>query len=120
MTWNYRLIVVVPDASRSLAEQAARAINSTGPDYTGWALDRPLSSSGQEPPTHWGLYTSATDEMVAMMASALPQVAGAMFWRHDVDHRLVASNVTEAGGQPWGWLESLEAAGLAAIEKPFG
>jgi hypothetical protein len=119
MSWNWRVVVIVPVASKALAEQAARAINSTGDDYEGDAFTSPLSANGTNPPTHWGLYTSATDEMVTGMSSALPQIGGAMFWRHDVSGRLVASNVTAAAGQSWGWLQSLSAAGLADIASPL-
>jgi hypothetical protein len=116
MNWNWRVVIFVPAASKALAEQAARAINSTGPDYSGDAFTVPLSASGSEPVTHWGLYTSATEEMVDAMATALPQIGGASYWRHDVDGRLVASNVTGADGQPWGWSESLAAAGMKVVE----
>ena len=54
-------------------------------------------------------------EMVAEMASALPQIGGAQFWRHDVGGSLVASNVTQASGQAWGFAQSIEAAGLRQI-----
>jgi hypothetical protein len=119
MIWNWRAIIIVPAAAKAAAEQAARAINSTGPDYEGDAFTSPLSANGTNPPTHWGLYTSATDDMVAGMASALPQIGGAMFWRHGIDGILAASNVTWPDGQAWGWAQSLEAAGLADIERPL-
>jgi hypothetical protein len=119
MSWSWRVIIIVPVAVKASAEQAARAINSGGPDYDGDAFTSPLSSGGTNPPTHWGLYTSATDEMVAGMASALPQIGGAMFWRHGIDGTLAASNVTVAAGQAWGWAQSLDAAGLADIHGPL-
>lgn len=115
MMWSFRVVIIVPAASKAAAEQAARAINSTGPDYDGDAFTLPLSASGTGSPTHWALYTSATDEMVAGMASALPQIGGAQFWRHDIDGVLVASNVTQPAGQAWGFAESLAAAGLRQI-----
>jgi hypothetical protein len=117
--WNWRVIVIVPEESKPAAELAARGLNSTGPDYPGDAFTLPLSYNGNNPPTHWGLYTSATDEMVAGMASALPQIGGAMYWRHDVPGGLVASNVTNPSGQPWGWEQSIDAADLASIESPI-
>lgn len=113
--WRFRVVVVVPAAAKAAAEQAARAINSTGPEYDGDAFTVPLSASGTGSPTHWALYTSATDEMVAGMASAMPQIGGAQFWRHDVGGSLVASNVTQASGQAWGFAQSIEAAGLRQI-----
>jgi len=119
MIWNCRVVIIVPVSSKPAAEQAARAINSTGPDYQGDAFTSPLSASGANPPTHYGLYTSATDEMVASMASALPQIGGAMFWRHGTEGILAASNVTAVNGQAWGWAQSLDAAGLADIERPL-
>jgi hypothetical protein len=119
MNWNWRLVIIVSAEAKPSAEQAARAINSTGPDYSGDAFNMPLSAGGSEPVTHWGLYTSATDEMVSAMATALPQIGGAMYWRHGVDGSLMASNVTQAYGQPWGLDESLAAAGLKAVETPF-
>lgn len=119
MMWNWRVVIVVPSAAKVAAEQAARAINSTGPDYAGDAFTTPLSANGSNPPTHWALYTSATDEMVSLMASALPAIAGVQFWRHDVGGALVASNVTQASGQPWGWTQSIEAAGLQQIFPPL-
>lgn len=118
MNWNWRVIVVVPSSSRTVAEQAARAINSTGPDYEGDAFTAPLCAAGTTEVTHWGLYTSATDVMVDLMASAIPSISGVMFWRHDVAGALVASNVTEAAGQSWGWQQSLDAAGLVPPPPP--
>jgi hypothetical protein len=50
--------------------------------------------------------------MVQAMASALSTIPGVQYWRHDVEGYLVASNVTEATGQRWGYDDSLEAAGL--------
>lgn len=116
MMWNWRVIIIVPAAAKIVAEQAARKINSTGPDYQGDAFTVALSASGSEPATHWALYTSATDAMVEAMATALPQVGGAQFWRHDVGGALVASNVTDPQGQAWGLGESLAAAGLRQID----
>lgn len=116
--WNWRIIIVVPASAKSEAEDASRQINSTGTDYSGDAFTLSLSASGAGTPTHWGLYTSATDEMVAEMASALPGIAGVQYWRHDVDGVLVASNVTQPAGQPWGMQQSLDAAGLRLIQPP--
>ena len=115
--WPWRVVIVVPAAAKNVAEQAARAINSTGPDYVGDAFTVALSADGSEPVTHWGLYTSATDEMVAAMAEALPSLP-AMYWRHDVGGTLVASNVTDASGQPWGMDQSLAAASLRPVTRP--
>ena len=119
MNWNWRVIIIVSATAKPPAEQAAREINSTGPDYQGDVFTVPLSLTGLEPVTHWALYTSATDQMVAAMAKALPQIGGAAYWRHDIDGTLVASNVTEANGQSWGWGESLAAAGLQAVNPPM-
>lgn len=110
--WNWRVIIIVPAASKAAAEQAARLVNSTGPDYDGYAFCSPLSESGILPATHWGLYTSATDSMVEAMSLALPSISGVQFWRHDVAGNLVASNVTDAAGQAWGYEDSLETSGL--------
>lgn len=118
--WDWRVVIIVPTSSKPLAEQAARAINSTGPDYEGDAFNVALSADGSEPPTHWGLYTPATDETTAAMGAALPQIAGAMYWRHGLAGDLQASNVTEPTGQAWGWEESLAAAGLAVVVFPKG
>lgn len=117
MIYPWRVVIIVPADSRDDAEVAARAINSTGPNYEGQAFTLPLSSTGSNPPTHYGLYTSATDEMVALMASALPAVVGAMYWRHDVSGSLVSSNITQAEGQEWGWGESIQAASLRQIDS---
>lgn len=115
--WRWRVVIIVPAAAKAVAEQAARAINSTGPHYVGDAFTVALSADGSEPVTHWGLYTSATDEMVAAMADALPSLP-AMYWRHDVGGVLAASNVTEATGQQWGLAESLAASGLRDVAVP--
>ena len=115
MMWNWRVIIIIPVASKPAAEQAARSINSTGPDYAGDAFNSALSETGTLPVTHWSLYTSATDEMVQAMASALSIIPSVQYWRHDVTGNLVASNVTEADGQPWGYGESLEADGLLTV-----
>lgn len=116
--WKWRVVVIVPAASKAIAEDAARQINSTGPDYEGDAFTVALSADGTEPATHYGLYTSATDAMIAAMGMALPQIAGAQYWRHDLIGALAASNVTDATGQPWGWDESLAEAGLAVVVTP--
>jgi hypothetical protein len=118
--WNWRIVIIVPAASKEVAEQAARAINSTGPNYDGEAFALPLSASGAGQATHYALYTSATDSMVQAMSVALPNVGGAMFWRHDTDSRLVASNVTEPEGQEWGLPQSLAAAGMQVVDTPLG
>lgn len=115
--WNWRVVIIVPAAFKAVAEQAARSINSAGPNYDGDAFSLELTPSGAGPVTHWALYTSATDEMVSEMAAALPVIEGAKYWRHDVGGALVASNVTEATGQPWGWPQSLEAAGLRPLRS---
>ena len=116
--WSYRVVIVVPAATKTVAEQAARAINSNGPDYQGDAFTMPLSAGGGQA-THYGLYTSATDEMVAAMAVALPSLAGVQFWRHGAEGDLQASNVTEPTGQAWGWQQSLDAAGLVPLQPPI-
>lgn len=118
MSWNYRIVIVVPAASKSVAEEAARSINSTGPAYDGDAFSMMLSANGAEPATHYGLYTSATDEMIAAMSAALPQIFGVMFWRHGVAGELQASNVTDPTGQAWGLDASLTAAGLREVVQP--
>lgn len=117
MMWNWRLIIIVPAAAKPAAEQAALSINSTGPDYQGDAFTIPLSANGSGRATHYGLYTSATDAMVQAMASSLPKISGVSYWRHDIEGRLVASNVTGADGQAWGLTDSLAAAGLAVVES---
>lgn len=118
-TWGWRVVIIVPSSAKAAAEQAARQINSTGPDYQGEAFTTPLSASGNNPPTHWALYTSATDEMASGMASTLPSIAGVQFWRHEVAGTLVSSNVTQPDGQPWGWMQSVEAAGLRQVFPPL-
>lgn len=116
MIYPWRVVIIVPAASKPAAEIAARAINSTGPDYDGEAFTLPLSASGSGQATHYGLYTSATEQMVEAMSAALPQISGARFWRHDEAGLLAASNVTAPEGQAWGWQESLASAGLAVFQ----
>lgn len=119
MNWRWRLVIIVPVSSLAVAETAARAINSSGPDYSGQAFSMQLSSSGNAPATHVALYTSATDDMLAEMNDALPSVPGVKFWRHDTDGILVASNVTVPSGQSWGWEESIGSVGLKRILPPL-
>jgi hypothetical protein len=116
--WRVSIIVLV--SAKAAAEEAARGINSTGPEYDGDAFNVALSPAGTDPASHYGLCTSATDEMIAAMFSALAQIPSAMFWRTDTSDRLVASNVTQAEGQPWGWNESLAAADLQPVDIPMG
>lgn len=118
MSWAHRVVIIVPQAEKQAAEIAARAINSTGPQYEGDAFSIELSTSGDAPATHCGLYTSATADMVEAMAEALPQIGGVMFWRHGTDGALQASNVTAPAGQAWGWSESISAAGLLEVRQP--
>lgn len=117
--WMWRTIVIVPASSKAIAEQAARAINSTGPDYEGDAFTTLLSVTGSEPATHYGLYVSVDQTMVDRMSTAMPFISDAMFWRHDLDGVLVASNVSTEGISPWGWQQSLAAAGLREIQAPL-
>jgi hypothetical protein len=116
MNWNWRVIIIVPVAAKPAAEEIARQIDPYGPDYTGEAFTLGLSDNGEAPATHYGLYTSATEEMVAGMATALSQMPAAYFWRHDAGGVLVASNVTEPEGQAWGWPQSLDAVGLRLVQ----
>lgn len=118
MIWSHRVIIIIPADAKALAEAAAKKINSTGPNYDGDAFTVQMSASGTAPATHLGLYTSATDGMVQAMAAALPQIPGVQFWRHGVNGDLQASNVSDAQGQPWGWAESLVAAGLKVVVQP--
>jgi hypothetical protein len=118
MNWPWRVVVIVPVSSLAVAEVAARAINSTGPEYAGQAFSMQLSASGDSPATHVGLYTSATDEMLTKMNAALPSVPGVMFWRHDTNGILAASNVTVPSGQTWGWTDSIGSVGLKRILPP--
>lgn len=118
MNWPWRVIVFVPVESQSAAEAAARGLNSTGPDYAGSAFTLRLSQSGQEPATYVGLYTSATQGMIEGMHDALPLLPGVLWWRHDDNGSLAASNVTEPAGQLWGMNASLEACGLLLISQP--
>lgn len=118
MIWPHRVVIIVPQAAKQAAESAARAINSTGPEYEGDAFTIALSVAESKTATHFALYTSATAEMVEGMAAALPSIGGVMFWRHGTDGRLQASNVTEPIGQAWGWSESLAAAGLSEVRQP--
>jgi len=120
MTYLWQVAIIVPAASKDAAEQAARAINSGGPNYDGEAFNVLLSASGSDPASHFGLCTSATDQMVAAMFDCLALIPGALYWRTDIEGVLVASNVTAAENQPWEWPDSLDAAGLRAVEKPFG
>jgi len=119
MSWDYRVIIVVPAASKAIADAAARHIDPAQPSAEVECFSMRLSASGAEPPTHFGTYTSATEEIVQEMASMLPQISGVMFWRHGVGGDLQASNVTDPTGQPWGWQESMAAAGLVRILPPL-
>jgi hypothetical protein len=102
MNWPWRVVIIVPVSSLAVAEVAARAINSTGPEYSGQAFSMQLSAS-------------ATDEMLTEMNDALPSVPGVKFWRHDTDGILASSNVTVPAGQAWGWEESIGSVGLSRI-----
>jgi len=59
MSWPWRVFIIVPNDAKAAAEQAARQVNATGPDYVGDAFTLPLSSDGQAPATHWALYAVA-------------------------------------------------------------
>ena len=43
---------------------------------------------------------------------------GVMFWRHDTNGILAASNVTVPSGQTWGWTDSIGSVGLKRILPP--
>jgi hypothetical protein len=117
MMWLWRVIIVVPAEALDTANAFAASIDVGNTDG-GPAFTVPLSASGTGPPSHFALYTSATNDMVSAMAAALPAIAGAMFWRHAADGTLAASNVTEPEGQQWGWSDSLAAAGLSVVRPP--
>jgi hypothetical protein len=57
--------------------------------------------------------------MVSKMGLAISAINGVQYWRHGLDGLLAASNVTAVQGQDWGWLASLEAAGLQQIQAPL-
>jgi len=115
MMWNWRVIVIVPLQSLAIAEAAARQINSTGDGYPGDAITTRLSPTGTEPPSHYACYTSATADMLDHMSEAMATIPGIMYWTHDVDGALIASNITEPELQAWGWQQALGVAGLEII-----
>lgn len=113
--WRWRIIVIVNSAAKQKADSIASDVDKTHTVLSS-AFVTPLTNGTGI--THWGTYVSATDDMVSALAEELPSVPGAMFWRHDASGALVASNITDATNQPWGWPQSLEAAGLAMAIQP--
>jgi hypothetical protein len=116
VSFDYRLAIIVPAASLSAADAAARQINPSGPNYDGNAFTVPLSRTGSGSPTHFAMYTAATQEMIAAMADALPSIPGVMYWRHGIGGDLQASNVTSPIGQSWSWEHSMETVELRVVE----
>ena len=116
MGWDWNVTVIVPSEVLDAAEAVARNVNES--PYEGQAFNLRLSSDGSEPPTHYGLHTAADERMLAAMESAMPTLAGVLYWTSDTDGSLIASNATEATRQAWGLAESLEAAGLRVAARP--
>ncbi len=64
--WIYRINVLVPDALRPVLSALWTIIAPEG-DPESLSFSVPLSPLGQAPPTHWGMSTAATDEMVTLI-----------------------------------------------------
>ena len=60
--WAYRINAVVPDALHPLLSALWTIIAPEG-DPEALSFSVPLSATGQNPPTHWGMSTAATEEM---------------------------------------------------------
>jgi len=113
VTWSFRVAIVVPASALQAAESLASSVEPD-PSCTGPHFRIELSGDGQRPASHRALCTLATDEMVAAMSAALPNLPGVMFWRWS-DDGLQNSNVTQVSGQAWSFDASLDAAGLQTV-----
>lgn len=73
MTYPNSFVMICPAASRSTIEQFGLTLGYSGHEFT-----VPLSASGAEPATHYGLHTWAQDETVALFMSdeAIPGLTG--------------------------------------------
>lgn len=60
--WHYRINAIIPDAMKPLVSALWTIIAPEG-DPEALSFSVPLSPSGNEPPTHWGMSTAATEEM---------------------------------------------------------
>ena len=114
VSWSYRVAIVVPSSALQAAESLASSVEPD-PSCTGPHFRIELSGDGQRPALAKALCTLATDEMVAAMSAALPNLPGVMFWRWS-DTGLQSSNVTPVSGQSWSFDASLDAAGLQTVQ----
>lgn len=114
MSWSYRVAIIVPASALQAAELLASGVEPD-PSCTGPHFRIELSGDGQRPPSHRAICTLATDEMVAAMSAALPNLPGVMFWRWS-EAGLQTSNVTPVSGQAWSFDASLDAAGLQTVQ----
>ena len=113
-SWRWHIAIIVPLASRDAADEMADFVAGVQPSPT---FTIPLSPTGQDPVTHYGCATHATDEWLLAMQQVLPSVTGVRYWRSNGDGVLVASTSTNRIGEAWSWQKSLDDATLTLLHE---
>ncbi len=93
MSYDHSFVMICPAAARAAVEQFGLALGYSGQEFT-----VPLSSSGAEPATHYGLHTWALTQTVAlfMTDAAIPGIsADQIAWLRTT---LIMSSSTEMAG----------------------
>lgn len=122
----YRSAFILPASIRAPANQLAAQIG-IDPEGLLTTVSVPLVPAGgpdDAEPTHYGCCGILSDAQRAQLEAASGSFPGALWWRwHETgpdEGRVVASWDGQRIGEPWGWAQSLDAAGLKAwrVEAP--
>lgn len=119
-TWLYRYHLIVSAADRDAANQVA--VEVTGDEADRLTFGVPLSVSGNEPATHFGCSTAATDPIRTGLAVRLGagRVPSIKFWRLDAQTGLLVQTNVAASvgkvGQTLTWEQALVDAGLMTVQ----
>jgi len=118
----HRHIVIVSDADRAAANQAA--VEMFGGEAQRQTFSVPLSPTGLPPATHWGCFTSATEghRQAMLVRLRANRVASARFWRLESGTGLLAES-NHAGradktGGACDWPDALADMALKVITPP--
>ncbi|NRA29168.1 MAG: hypothetical protein HRU11_02820 [Parvularculaceae bacterium] len=65
--YQYAVVLIIPDAHKAAFEALGQQLGHSGHEYS-----IPLSASGQEPVTHWGLNTLTTQAFVNVLSGQVP------------------------------------------------
>lgn len=122
ITVMYRIYIIVPDKLKTASQTLFTLITGNPADLDSYNV--PLSANGEEPASHWGLSTIATDEQRNALKAALftdslhssSVYAGVMFWVLSADTNILLSpEQNPALGQVMGFDDCLAQVGLLRV-----